>query len=450
MSVENLLEYAELAVKLAEKLGASEAEAFASRVRGFDVSLKNNNLDQASSYDEAGLGLRVITDKRVGFSYTSVLGRDSVERLAERAVKLARASRPDPEWRGLPEAPSSYPQVERTYSSRVASITSGEAVELASAMLDEALGSKGITVVYGSFFAGTGWKAVYNSHGVQASSRGTESMAWIEVVAAGDGDTTPGCASWAGSRVELVDTVSIAREAVERALSSLKPVKLEGGVMPVIFTEKALFMLLNFSLHQALKGDNVVRGRSPYAGKVGEQVAVESLTVRDRGLMPGGLATDRFDDEGVPMRDKALIEGGVLRGFLYDTYWARRAGAEPTGNALRSGYSAMPTIRFTNLVVEPGDASRDEMLAETRRGLLVDDLQGAHSTNPETGEFSVVATPAWLVEGGELKPVRGVMLAGNVYDIVKEIDMVGREVRPLGSFYSPWLRFSRVRVVSKH
>ncbi len=449
MSGEELLQYAELAVKLAEKLGASEAEAFASRVRGFDVSLKNNNLDQASSYDEAGLGLRVVVDKRIGFSYTSVLDKESVERLAERAVKLARASRPDPEWRGLPEAPSSYPQVEGTYSGRVAGITSGEAVELASAMLEEALSDKRITVVYGSFFAGVGWKAVHNSHGVEAMSSGTESMAWIEVVATSDGDTTPGCTSWAGSRVELVDTRAVAREAVERALTSLKPVGLEGGEMPVIFTEKALFMLLNFSLHQAVKGDNVVRGRSPYAGRLGEKVASESLTVRDKGLMPGGMATDRFDDEGVPMRDKALIEAGVLKGFLYDTYWARRAGAEPTGNALRGGYSAMPVIRFTNLVVEPGDASRDEMLAETRRGLLVDDLQGAHSTNPETGEFSVVATPAWLVEGGELRPVRGVMLAGNVYELLKELDMVGREARPLGSFYSPWLRFSRVRVVSK-
>ncbi len=449
MSGDELLEYAELAVKLAEKMGASEAEAFATRVRGFYVTLKNNNLDQASSYDEAGLGLRVIVDRRVGFSYTSILDKEAVERLAERAVKLARASRPDPEWRGLPEAPSSYPDVEDTYSDRITRVTSSEVVGFTVDMLEEALLDKRITVVYGSYFAGTGWKAIHNSHGIHATSSGTESLAWVEVVASENGDTTPGCAAWAGSRTELVDGKAVVKEAVERALGSLKPVRVESGEMPVIFTEKALFMLFNFSLHQALKGDNVVRGKSPYAGRLGGEVASEIFTVKDRGLMPGGLATERFDDEGVPMRDKTLIEAGVLKGFLYDTYWARKAGTESTGNALRGGYSAIPVIRYTNLVVEPGDASRDEMLAETRRGLLVDDLQGAHSTNPETGEFSVVATPAWLVEGGELRPVRGVMLAGNVYELLKELDMVGREVRSLGHFYSPWLRFSRVRVVYK-
>lgn len=444
------MEYASIAVRKAVQLGADEAEAYASISRGVEASIKNNNLDTSTSFEEEGLGIRVVVDKRVGFAYTSALSIESIIGAVERAVKIARASEPDPRWPGLPEPGDQYPEVRNTFDPSIASFTIDKAVEKASELLRYAREDDRVNVVWGGVETLVEEKAVANTNGVYKSGRGTFASAFVETVANEAGEATPSCYSLEERRIGFPSIEPLAREAAEEALRSLGARRGEGGVKPVILTEKALFMLINFSLLQAVKGDNVARGRSPYVGKIGEQVASSSLDIIDDGTMKGGLGTWSFDDEGIPTARSIIIEEGILRGFLYDSYWAARSGAKPTGNSWRrSGYLSLPTITMSNLIISPGDATQDEIISESKGGVLVDGLQGAHSTNPETGEFSVVATPAWLISEEGLKPVRGLMLAGNVYELLHSIDMVGRNIRSISRFYAPWVRFSGMRVVSK-
>ncbi len=444
------MEYASIAVRKAVQLGADDAEAYASISRGVEASIKNNNLDTSTSFEEEGLGIRVVVDKRVGFAYTSALSIESIIDAVERAVKIARASEPDPQWPGLPEPRDQYPEVRNTFDPSIASFTIDKAVEKASELLRYAREDDRVNVVWGGVETLVEEKAIANSNGVYKAGKGTFASAFVETVANEAGEATPSCYSLEERRIGLPSIEPLAREAAEEALRSLGAHRGESGVKPVILTEKALFMLINFSLLQAVKGDNVARGRSPYAGKIGEQVASSNLNIMDDGTMKGGLGTWSFDDEGVPTARSIIIEEGILRGFLYDSYWAARSGAKPTGNSWRrSGYLSLPTITMSNLIISPGDATQDEIISESRGGILVDGLQGAHSTNPETGEFSVVATPAWLISEEGLKPVRGLMLAGNVYELLHSIDMVGRSIRSISRFYAPWVRFSSMRVVSK-
>ena len=192
------------------------------------------------------------------------------------------------------------------------------------------------------------------------------------------------------------------------------------------------------------------RGQSPFKDKIGEKVASENLTINDDGLFESGLRTSVFDGEGVPHQKTPVIEKGVLRNFLYDNYSAKKDGKESTGNASRAGYLSTPSIDTTNFHIIPGDKTSDEMLREVDDGLIVYFLQGAHSSNPVSGEFSVVATPAWKIEKGEITHCsRGVMLAGNVFELLKNVNVVGCNERQMGTLIAPWIMVENVRIVGK-
>ncbi|HID18323.1 TPA: TldD/PmbA family protein, partial [Candidatus Bathyarchaeota archaeon] len=204
-----------------------------------------------------------------------------------------------------------------------------------------------------------------------------------------------------------------------------------------------------YTLVPALKADNVQRGRSPLKGRMGERVASPLLTLIDDGLLVGGLHTSSFDDEGTPSQQTPLIEGGFLKGFLYDHYRASKDEVESTGNAVRlASYTSTPVIEPSNLVVKPSGLSPEVLLSEVKYGFYVPFVQGAHSSNPESGEFSVVAAPVWLVEEGSLtKPVRSIMLAGTIYELLENLSGLASNVRTLDSLVAPWIKVEGVRVV---
>ena len=215
-------------------------------------------------------------------------------------------------------------------------------------------------------------------------------------------------------------------------------------------TQFALQDLLYYTLINALKADNVQRNQSPLAGKIGEPVAADCITVYDEGLRPGGLRTWAFDDEGTAHQKTALIEKGVLQGFLYDNYTAKNEGKESTGNASRAGYLSTPSIEATNFHIVSGNETAESLIKEVDNGFLIYYLQGAHSSNPVSGEFSVVATPAWKIRKGEIAhSTRGIMLAGNIFEVLKNVSVVANNERKMGQIVAPWILVEDVRVIGK-
>jgi PmbA protein len=199
-----------------------------------------------------------------------------------------------------------------------------------------------------------------------------------------------------------------------------------------------------------VKADNVQRKRSSFRGKIGERVAAETITIQDDGLYQGGLRTWAFDGEGVPHQKTPLIEKGILRNFLYDNYTAKREGKESTGNASRPGYLSTPGIEPTNFQITSGTHTSEEIKSEVDDGLMVYYLQGAHSSNPISGDFSVVATPAWKIRKGKIiHSTHGVMLAGNVFEMLKNVSAVANNERKIGQLISPWILVENVRVIGK-
>jgi PmbA protein len=261
---------------------------------------------------------------------------------------------------------------------------------------------------------------------------------------------TPVCFEFNASRNYNVDPVWVGKEAAKLAVSALKTKSVETKSTTLILTQFALQDLFAYTLVNAIKADNVQRNQSPFKGKIGEKVASENLTIYDDGLFPGGLRTCAFDGEGVPHQKTVVIKKGVLRNFLYDSYSAKKEAKESTGNASRAGYLSTPSIDTTNFHIMPGNKTSDEMLSEVDDGLIIYYLQGAHSSNPVSGEFSVVATPAWKIKKGEIVHCsRGVMLAGNIFEVLKNVSLVGSNERQMGQLISPWIQVENVRVIGK-
>ena len=200
----------------------------------------------------------------------------------------------------------------------------------------------------------------------------------------------------------------------------------------------------------AVKADLVERNQSPFKDKLGAKVGSEAVSIDDDGLLENGLRTELFDAEGMPHQKTQVIERGVLKNFLYDNYTAKKQGRDSTGNASRAGYLSTPSIEATNFHILPGAKSPDSLVGEVDDGLMASYLQGAHSSNPVTGEFSVVATPAWKIHKGKIEhATRGVMLAGNIFELLKNVKVVASNERRIGQLVAPWLLVENVRVIGK-
>ncbi|MEM4700707.1 MAG: metallopeptidase TldD-related protein, partial [Candidatus Bathyarchaeia archaeon] len=212
----------------------------------------------------------------------------------------------------------------------------------------------------------------------------------------------------------------------------------------------ALQQLLYYTLMEAVKADCVQRNQSALQGKLGEKVASEIVTIHDNGLLDGGLRTWKFDGEGVPQQKTTIIERGILQGYIYDNYTAKKEGKESTGNAFRAGYLSTPRIEATNFHFVSGKKSPEELIGEVSEGLLVYSVQGAHSSNPASGEFSVVATPAWKIEKGKIAhAVKGAMLAGNIFEVLKNVLALANNERKIGQLVAPWILVENVKVIGR-
>ena len=447
---EEMLSLAEKAVKAAQQKGAEDAEAYVYEGQATNIGIERGQITKNSRIIDRGLGIRVAVKRAIGFAYTNTVEKQTaINDIIDKALKAAGASNPDWDWRGLPEK-KAYATTENTFDQGILELGSEDLVNVASIMLDSASADKCVFPIEGGCGAAYVANALANSNGLAGFDRGTIIECSLATVAKKKNSVTPVCFEFNANRNYKVDPEWVGKEAARLAVSSLDTKQIETKNMKLILTQFALQELLYFTLVNAVKADNVQRNQSPFKGKIGAEVASENVTFYDDGLVRGGLRTSAFDGEGVPHQKTLVVEKGVLRSFLYDHYAAKKDGVESTGNASRAGYLSTPGIEPSNFRLNPGTTSADELMSEVDEGLLVYYLQGAHSSNPVSGEFSVVATPAWKIKKGEIAHCsRGVMLAGNIFEVLKNVSVVANNERQVGQLISPWIRVENVRVIGK-
>lgn len=238
-----------------------------------------------------------------------------------------------------------------------------------------------------------------------------------------------------------------------------KPVSLGNERLPVIFSGAVMGALVMRVLG-GVSGGNVLKGLSPLAGKIGEQVFSEKITIRDDGGMPYGVNTMKFDDEGTRVRNTVIYENGVLKNYLCTIGQAKKLEQLPTGNAVKRALFSKeiedaPAVFDTNMIIEGECIPDDEIIRGTERGLLITGVMGAHTGNINAGDFSLNISSAYLIEKGELVgKVKGSMIAGNIYELFKSVEAIGSQYEVMRSIfyqmgYSPMVKFSGVNIIGK-
>jgi PmbA protein len=448
---DEMLRLAESAVGIALKKGAAEAEAYVYEGQATNVGIERGQITKSNRIIDRGLGIRVSVNKAVGFAYTNIIeGQNAIEDTTLRALSAARASKPDQDWNGLPEK-KQYAAAEKTYDRKILELRSEGLVDIASDMLDAAVSvNKRVFPIEGGAGAAYLSSAIVNSNGIEGFDRGTMMECSLAAVAKEGNTVTPVCFEFNAERAHDVDPEWVGKEAALLAVSALKTKRVKTETTKLILTQFALQGLLYFTLINAVKADNVQRNQSPFKDRIGEKIASENITIYDDGLFQGGLRTWAFDGEGFPQQKTTIVEKGMLRNFLYDNYTAKKEGKESTGNASRAGYLSTPSIGATNFRIKSGNKTPDQLMSEVDDGLIIYYLQGAHSSNPVSGDFSVVATPAWKIRKGEIAhSTRGVMLAGNIFEVLKNVSAIADNERKMGQLISPWILVENVRVIGK-
>jgi PmbA protein len=251
---------------------------------------------------------------------------------------------------------------------------------------------------------------------------------------------------WAGHgfgwKKRDMDHVAIAKKAIELFKMAENIAAIKSGDVPVIFTPEGVNVLV-LALRLGFNGKNVFLGSSPLAGKLGEKIADETFSITDNPLLDYAGGSGKYDGEGVPCQVTPLIEDGVVRYFLYDLDTAGRAGTKTTGN----GVGCSPA----NLVIKEGHTPYEEMVKNTKEGLLVHNVLGLGQGNPISGEFSVNVQLGYKIENGEIVGrVKDVMLAGNTYEALKNIAAIGDKAEWAGgSLLTPPIQIAKLSVVAK-
>ena len=445
---ESLTDAAARTIAVAKRLApASQAEAYLVHSRSRSMEVSEGKPENQVVSVVTGVGFRLIRDGRLGFSYTNSLDNASLEALVRRAVDGTNSTAPESSLE-IPKTSADAGSenldlidpslTEDGWSDRIQFLSS---LESESKSRDPRIAK----VYRGSYREGHGEVVVANSHGVVRHAQGTSVSFGMACVALANGETQIGYASQAFRHHSQLDPKWVINQTVEDSLSLLGGRRIPSGRYDLLLSPSIAAEMLEL-LAGALRGDQVQKGKSFFAPLVGKAVASSAVTLMDDGRLKRGLASSLFDAEGVPTQRRALIEKGVLQGFLFDSSSARKAGRSSTGNAGRASYKGVPEPEASNFFIEAGSKSPESILRDVKSGIYVRHVMGMHTVDTISGDFSLGLMGERIENGQRTHAVRGVTMAGNLLDLLKSIESVGSDLIFSGSVGAPTLRIKDISV----
>jgi len=444
----DLRNVAEDIVRRATQRGATAAECVIREGDEFSTLVRLGQVETLKESGSRAIGVRVFYGQRAASTYSSDFSNEGLERMLTSALELAKITSEDP-FGGIPEAAQlgSLSGNLDLYSADVYSLPGEERIAYARRAEKAALdydprikNSEG-----GSFDAATGHKILANSHGFV----GEYQRSYCSVAAVPIAQTESGAMqrdywySVARSLSRLESPEHVGKVAAERTIRRLGARKVKTAHVPVIFDPLVATSILDH-IFEGINGDSVYRGASFLAGKLGQKIAADCVNLIDDGTMVGGFGTSPFDGEGIPTRRTVVIENGVLKSYLLNTYTAKKLGLQTTGNASR-GLAGTPGIGPGNYFLQPGSKTPKEIIGEIKEGLYVTEFLG-HGANLVTGDYSRGASGLWI-SGGELTfPVEEITVAGNLKEMFLNIVEIANDLEFRGAMACPTIRMDGLTV----
>jgi PmbA protein len=443
-------------VARAVKAGATDAEAVAREGDEFSVNVRMGQVETLKESGSRGLGVRVFVGKRSASASTSDLSREGIESLVEGALALAHVTEEDA-FSGLPETGEfgSIQEDQHLYFDDVYSLSNEQRIEWARRAEAAALAAdpRITNSDGGSFDAATGQKAMANSRGFVGSSKSSYAGVAAAPLAMDTNGQMQRDGWWSGARrlADLETPESIGQEAARRTLRRLGARRVPTQSVPIVFSPEVVRSLIG-SVFEAASGDAIWRGASFLAGKLGEIIASENITIVDDNLMllptgAGGYGTSPFDGEGLRSRRTVVVEQGRLASYLLNTYTARKLGLKSTHNASR-GLAGTPGIGCGNLYLEPGELTPEEIIKGVDAGLYVTSLMG-FGVNTVTGDYSRGAAGLWIEKGELTHAVEEVTVAGNLAEMLRHVTAIGNDLVFRGAVAAPTIRIDGMTVAGE-
>ena len=429
-------------LKEAEKRGADYCEAYGVSNKESEVFIENNDLKQSKSHRTDGLGIRVFVNGSLGFSSTNILEKEHIRNAITQAIKLARVS-PSDKFNSMPYS-RTVKLLNGIYDRKSESFIASDAVKMAVDMLDAAKSyDKRISVDSGNFTSSVMTHALLNSNGIRTKET-ISAFSWSIMGMAIDGDEVSNFDFQFGGthNVKDIDVYSTSREFSKSVIDSLGSKKIESFKGEMLLTPSAVTELIQDVLAYSINSQTVQKEASKFEGQLGKSVSSDLLTVIDDATDINGLGASSFDREGVPHQCNIIIEKGILKKFLYNTYTANKGDTKSTGNAGGSPKTP-PMVSTTNVIIKAGKTRADNLISEMDKGIIINRFSG--NVNPVNGDFSGVVKGGQYIEKGNIEyAVKELMVAGNVFDALNDLTGISKEQKVLSDSILPYMRFNNV------
>ncbi|MCI0710568.1 MAG: TldD/PmbA family protein [Chloroflexi bacterium] len=446
-----MTDYLDLAKRIVENASVNgvQAEAFIIDEIETTIQLGNGDVEKLSQSGSKGVGVRVIDNGRVGYAYTSDFGDNAIEQTWKSAVELASIASPD-DFRKLPQ-PAEIPAMDlEIWDPELQNVSTEQKIELMKAITQAAHAhdARLAMVPMAQYLDFITHVYLANSNGFAGSYSRTAAVSILMVVGRDGTSVSQAFAVKASNFFSDLDPEEIGREAAERVVSMLGGEAVPTQVCTVVLDPIVAGELLG-AVSRALTAESHQKGRSFLINKLGQDIASDKVTLIDNGRLKRGLSSAPFDGEGVPTSITRLIDEGVFQNVVYDTYTASKDGVQSTGNAQRGSHREVPSLGISNLYLQPGTKSQQEIISEIDNGMFVTRIMQTGGIDPITGDCSMGAYGQWIENGKLTQPVSGVTIATTLQDLLKNISEVGSDLQviPLfGSINTPTLRVDNVTV----
>lgn len=427
------------------------AEIFFEKNMYISFEIEENSVKNSETGEDNGVSIRVINNQgALGFAFSNKIEKKVIDNLCKTALKMMNVGTPDPDFHDLPSSYQNYPTVNGLYDKDLKTLQLEDSLGYINTLIEVCERDELAISQSGSFISNYSKTNIFNSNGLEISGKETScSLSSHIIVEDKTNKETSFGYEWQSERsIKALNALDVVNTALEEAKRNLNRKKINNMRVPVILSPKGAIQLILRPIASAINGESFQYKRSFLVDKRDEHIGSNLLSIEDNGLIDGAVGSAIFDGEGVPCKNKKIIEKGkfLKTGLLHNSYTAGKEGTESTGNAARSSYNSIPSIGATNLIMRNGDIALAEMIKDVKEGLLFD--YTGDNPNISTGDFSGLILHGNLIINGEIKdPLNETMIGINLLDLYKNISAVSKDFKIYGSLQAPYVRVENVQII---
>lgn len=434
----------------AKNNGFNEYEVYYVDRESLSINAYNEEVEKYNLTTSYGLSFRGKINDKIGYSYTEILDDDAINMLVKNAKESALVIENE-DIQFIYEGDKEYAEV-NTYYKALENLPADKLIDLALSMEKEAKTLDNRVTSFGG--CGIGYsKARYgiiNSKGLNLENKSNLLSAYVVPIIKNGEDMHDGMGYVTANSIEDVDPKKLAQDGINEAISRIGGKSVSSGKYKAVINNEAMVSILS-TFAGVFSGDAVQKGLSLLKGKEGEIIASKQVTLLDDPHLENGLASVPFDDEGVATKKKDIIHKGKLMTLLHNLKTANKGNTKSTGNGFKNSYASPVGVSPTNLYIQKGEKSFEELLKDVGEGLLITEFAGLHSgANSITGDFSLAAKGFYIKDGKKDYPVEQITVAGNFFDLLKNIEVVGSDLKfPMSSIGSPSVKITELSIAGK-